>query len=267
MNRLISKIIFIACLYSTPLLFAQVGNVGVNTINPQQILHIDGASTVATTNPSAGMITPLQASDDVVIDTYGNLGIGRIDPVTKLDIKSLTAGAIRINDGTERLGRVLVSDADGNTEWKQMSNTWYAYLADAALPHLAAATVRKYTNYVTGYISNQLLGEANTVTGEITVPFTGMYTITFFGAMSNSRSSTAIAYVGDFQLSARSLTSTTVWESKTFGYSNFGSSFFATTSLSLDAGTVLSLSVDETLGNSASSISSGVTMQVLRTGE
>jgi len=43
----------------------------------------------------------------------GNVGVGTIIPSAKLDI----AGTVKIADGTQGLGKVLTSDAAGNTSW------------------------------------------------------------------------------------------------------------------------------------------------------
>jgi hypothetical protein len=50
----------------------------------------------------------------------GNVGIGTI-PTNLLHLNSTTAGAIRIEDGTQSNGRVLTSDATGVATWKQAS--------------------------------------------------------------------------------------------------------------------------------------------------
>ena len=74
-----------------------IAQIGINTENPKTLLHIDGASTPATTNPPTGNISTAQAADDIVITNQGNVGIGTIAPTTKLDIISQSAGgAIRI---------------------------------------------------------------------------------------------------------------------------------------------------------------------------
>lgn len=42
-----------------------------------------------------------------------NVGVGTTDPMSKLDVK----GQIRMDDGTQADGHVLVSDADGKASW------------------------------------------------------------------------------------------------------------------------------------------------------
>jgi len=51
------------------------------------------------------------------ITADGNVGIATTTPTHKLHIYSSTAGAIRIEDGTQGSGKVLKSDADGVGRW------------------------------------------------------------------------------------------------------------------------------------------------------
>lgn len=46
----------------------------------------------------------------------GNVGIGNINPLAKLDV----AGTVKISDGTQGADKVLTSDAAGNASWKSM---------------------------------------------------------------------------------------------------------------------------------------------------
>jgi len=52
------------------------------------------------------------------IYTMGNVGIGQAAATTKLDIKSATAGAVKIVDGTQAVNYILTSDANGLATWK-----------------------------------------------------------------------------------------------------------------------------------------------------
>lgn len=91
------------------------GQVGINTQNPQGVLHIDSkGDTSLSTN----------TDDDIVVDNNGNMGIGTIAPQAKLDI----LGKIRINDGTQEDGYVLTSDADGLASWKRITSPVYLAL-------------------------------------------------------------------------------------------------------------------------------------------
>lgn len=102
-NLVFTLFLFMPCLYAS-------AQVGINTEDPKGILHIDSKSDTNGSN---------NTSDDVVIDGTGNIGIGRINPQTKLDIN----GNIVIKDGTEGNGKVLVSDADGKGSWEKIGES------------------------------------------------------------------------------------------------------------------------------------------------
>jgi hypothetical protein len=74
-------------LASNSLLLAQIG---INTPNPQAILHIDGAKN----NPTAGVPSAAQQTDDFAVTSTGSIGIGTIAPdlSAALDVKSSTKG-------------------------------------------------------------------------------------------------------------------------------------------------------------------------------
>ncbi|SHK07793.1 beta strand repeat-containing protein [Chryseobacterium polytrichastri] len=50
----------------------------------------------------------------------GNMGIGTTTPTNKLDVRSATAGALKIVDGTQGNNKVLTSNADGVATWKDL---------------------------------------------------------------------------------------------------------------------------------------------------
>lgn len=78
-------IIFTFTLLSS-ITFAQVG---INTENPKQVLHVDGNKD----NPNTGMPNSTQQINDVVITSNGQIGIGTVTPSAKLDV----AGNISVN--------------------------------------------------------------------------------------------------------------------------------------------------------------------------
>ena len=92
-------------------LFAQ--QTGVNTKKPQGALHVDSKKNNATN----GTPTSAEAEDDFIVDANGKVGIGILNLSTKLHIKSATAGAIRIVDGRQGTGKLLVSNANGVGTW------------------------------------------------------------------------------------------------------------------------------------------------------
>ena len=75
------------------LLFSAIGHsqVGVNTINPKGILHVDGAAD----NNTTGIITAAQTSNDVVIMPNGSIGAGATpddSAILDLNVSNLTVG-------------------------------------------------------------------------------------------------------------------------------------------------------------------------------
>ncbi|MGN7759612.1 hypothetical protein ACTJIV_19235 [Chryseobacterium sp. 22532] len=93
--------------------------VGVNTQNPQGAFHVDGNKD----NNISGTPSAAQQSNDFVVASSGNVGIGITSPGRKLDIKSTTTPALRIEDGTQQTGYVLMSDANGNGQWKALTQS------------------------------------------------------------------------------------------------------------------------------------------------
>ncbi|ASW73770.1 hypothetical protein IQ37_06550 [Chryseobacterium piperi] len=56
--------------------------VGIRTQNPQSTFHVDGSGN----NPATGAPSAANATDDFVVTSNGNTGIGIITPAQKLDI-------------------------------------------------------------------------------------------------------------------------------------------------------------------------------------
>ena len=115
-------------------IFNNGANVGINTPTPERILEVHSNSTYSFgITPSLMLSDNFQkwnlglgydpafrfsiASEDLterfVIQQTGNVGIGTINPLAKLDV----AGQIKITDGTHGAGKVLTSDANGLATW------------------------------------------------------------------------------------------------------------------------------------------------------
>ncbi|SMC63084.1 hypothetical protein [Moheibacter sediminis] len=84
--------IAVALLMSGAALKAQVG---INTENPQGILHVDGSAD----NPITGTPDAIQQSNDFVIMPEGKVGVGTVNPETKLHILGNSTDSPVIVDG------------------------------------------------------------------------------------------------------------------------------------------------------------------------
>jgi hypothetical protein len=247
--------IFLLCLVavSGPL----SAQVGINTEDPQGLLHVDAKSNTVVVNSN----NVLNAEDDVVVTPQGRIGVGTTDPQARLDIRSATPGAIRIQDGTEGAGKALTSDADGVAKWTlpQVSGRreWYAYLNKSA--GTGHNTNRTYTehpviNYAASYISSGSLGSVDKTAGTITVPFTGRYLIAlntydYLSRHSAPYSGRTILYVAP---GGNSSAKTPRWTPSVWALRiNAGMSFFSSAILTLTAGDVVSLSLDARLAINA----------------
>lgn len=165
--------------------------VGINTLNPRTLVHIDGAGT----NPPTGNPSAAQMADDIVITNFGNVGVGTYAPTNKLDIRSATVKSLKITDTTQGVNKVLVSDANGVGTWTNIGGSWYAVM----LGSWSSAAFSTSTGDVqmTGFwgmrVSNSTQGAVNITTGTITVPFTGKYRIGISGYWDTNRS-TAVTF-------------------------------------------------------------------------
>ncbi len=108
--------------------------VGINIQNPQGIFHIDAQNN-----------NPVSVADDVLVDGNGNVGLGILSPTAKLDINVLTGStALRIEDGTQAEGRILMSDANGNTSWgviKGSGGYSFSITQKVTFPHTISSVV------------------------------------------------------------------------------------------------------------------------------
>ncbi len=93
--------------------------VGINTTNPQGVFNVDGKKD----NPTTGVPNVLQQSNDLVVTSDGNVGIGTTTPTRKLEIVSTTSPALRLIDGSQKSNYVMMSDANGNGKWYPLTET------------------------------------------------------------------------------------------------------------------------------------------------
>lgn len=91
--------------------------IGVNTPNPLGSFHVDGGKD----NPTTGTPTSAQQFNDFVLLKNGNLGIGTINPSSKLEIIVDNQGEGVANDfnfrgfGTSKLPALIFSSSNGTT--------------------------------------------------------------------------------------------------------------------------------------------------------
>ncbi|WP_449400952.1 hypothetical protein [Chryseobacterium wanjuense] len=142
------KLILLCSIAAFSISYSQVG---VNTENPQGIFHVDGGKD----NVSTGIPTVDQQSNDFTVSNTGNVGIGTTTPSKKLDINSPTAGAIKIVDGTQAAGRLLISDSEGIATWQETTGTATIIDSNAGLANtvISSSTLRYTGAQVTIAIS------------------------------------------------------------------------------------------------------------------
>ncbi len=82
----------ILCIILLPFFSKISGQVGINTTNPQGIFNVDGAKD----NPSTGIPSATQQSNDFVVTSAGSVGIGTTSPdnSAKIDISASNKGAL-----------------------------------------------------------------------------------------------------------------------------------------------------------------------------
>lgn len=113
------KIITTAMVLSSMMAFAQEdGRVGINTDKPTATLGVKSQALNGATGTGADTknLELLNAADTKLVTVLdnGNVGINNEAPTQKLDI----AGKVKIVDGTQGVGKVLTSDANGVASWQ-----------------------------------------------------------------------------------------------------------------------------------------------------
>lgn len=141
----------------------------------------------------------IRSDDDAGTTTSrGNVGIGTISPIAKLDI----IGNIKITDGTEGTGKILTSDANGLGSWTANSSVFTQEFTSAEFPIIAGSdisvvhglgvTPRLWTVYARNKVAefgyavgdeiiysdaNAPLGEAHTASGYVNATTIGISTL------------------------------------------------------------------------------------------
>lgn len=120
--------------------------IGINTNNPKGILHIKGSKNNVT------------EQNDLVIDSEGRVGIGKISTGQKLELQNSNTASvpsIKYEDGNQREGFVLVSDALGNASWQPLQvnnivNGNFGYIANSTTINGTLSYVNTYIDLPTG---------------------------------------------------------------------------------------------------------------------
>ncbi|MDR6967336.1 hypothetical protein J2X31_001343 [Flavobacterium arsenatis] len=184
----ISIYIFICLLALFP--FQQgFSQTGVGTLNPQGALRIDGAKD----NNPVGAPTVAQAANDVMVTTSGQLGVGVVNPVTKVDLRSATnRGIIGVGPNTQTAvaagaGAIRYFTATGLLHYSDGEN-WIPLPLSAPPKALVLAnksvaqsiSQNSTTQYVTSWLGvTDSGGHFNHGTGIFTAPRDGFYVVSF----------------------------------------------------------------------------------------
>ena len=133
-------------------LFSQVG---IDTPNPQGVFNIDGGKD----NPKTGSAhTAAQQLNDVTVLQNGNVGLGTINPTTKLEIQTggttaLPVPGFKLIDGSQSAGAMLTSTNDqGNAKWTVLGTAKGTVVGTIETPGLIVTSDEnsgqyRYTNY------------------------------------------------------------------------------------------------------------------------
>ncbi|MDM1497058.1 hypothetical protein HX063_16940 [Myroides odoratimimus] len=172
-------------------MFSQVG---INTQIPLGTFHVDGAKD--NQNPP----TASQILNDVIVTADGNLGIGTITPITKVDLRSSSGKNIIGLANTSQSAGVAKAGAlryETNIKMLQYSDgvAWHT-IPDVAPPKALVFANKESSqsiseNSTTQYITNwkemeDSQNNFNPSTGIFTVPRDGFYIVSFSMTLSSA---------------------------------------------------------------------------------
>ncbi|PQA94482.1 hypothetical protein B0A69_08430 [Chryseobacterium shigense] len=166
--------------------------VGINTSNPQAILHVDGAKD----NSVFGIPTAAQTANDVVFTANGEIGIGTLNPAVKIDVRSVnnTDNSIGIGETTQTAsaagsgamrynplngGKMQYSDG---VVWQDLisSPTKAIVVANIQAANFAVKVPYQISTGISGWTEiSDPTGNFTPGTGIFTAPRTGVYLVSF----------------------------------------------------------------------------------------
>lgn len=162
---------------------AQETRTGVNTRNPQGILHVDGKGD----NPKNTAPTAQQAANDVLIDDKGFIGVGTLNPKVKLDLRSVVdynafgLGTTNLSAATAEEGAIRYEA----NEKKIQSSDGVNWITTIVPPTKAVVVARMGNSFsvaknqdvvITGWDEiHDLTNSFNPSTGQFTAPRDGVY--------------------------------------------------------------------------------------------
>ncbi|WP_080779225.1 complement C1q domain-containing protein [Chryseobacterium phocaeense] len=160
--------------------------VGVFTKDPMQAFHIDGARDNSSVPPSAPQIL-----NDMVVTSEGKLGVGLLNPKTKVDVRSADqkgiiglgtstqtaaaagGGAIRYSTGN------IIQYSDG-VSWHNLPMTLPPKALVLANKSSVQALANNSTTVVSGWsVLTDAQSNFNGTTGTFTAPRNGFYIVSF----------------------------------------------------------------------------------------
>lgn len=159
---------------------------GIGTLNPQGPLHIDGAKDNGT-----GVPTPTQAINDVIVTNSGFIGVGTLNPVVKVDLRSANvqnafglgqttmtaatakAGAVRYDEVNVPVGaKIEVSDG---IVWNKLYVS--PQKAVVVARKISAQSIGNSATILTNWQEKRDMSSSfDEVSGQFTAPRTATYT-------------------------------------------------------------------------------------------
>jgi len=197
----------LATLLSVPFFNNLHAQVGINNSNPLAKLHVDGGKD----NPVTGIPDSAQRSNDVVVTNEGFVGVGVLNPIVKLDLRSdgpqnaIGLGATTMSAGAAGAGAVRYEPTLSKIQVSDGS-VWEAAIV---LPVKAVVVARMTTPFSVAYNSDvnitgwdevrDLSNSFDPVTGIFTAPRNGVYTFLMTynfvsGSVANSSEVTSQFY-------------------------------------------------------------------------